>query len=36
MSEQQVERAYKMIEAKRRATRYVRSAPLLVEEVPEI
>jgi NAD+ synthase len=35
MSEQQVERAYKMIDSKRKATRYLRCEPLLVEEVPE-
>lgn len=36
MNEQQVERAYKMIDSKRRATRYLRSAPLLVEDVPGV
>jgi hypothetical protein len=33
MDEKQVERAYQMIESKRRVTRYLRSAPLLVEDV---
>jgi NAD+ synthase len=33
---EQVERVYKDIEAKRRATRYLHAAPLLVEDVPGI
>jgi NAD+ synthase len=36
MSEEQVERVYAMIESKRAVARYLRSAPLLVEEVPGI
>jgi NAD+ synthase len=36
MDEKQVERAYQMIESKRRVTRYLRSAPLLVEEVEKV
>jgi len=34
MDAARVERAYRMIESKRRAARYLRAAPLLVEEVP--
>ncbi len=34
MSADQVERAYRMIESKRRVARYLRAAPFLVEEVP--
>jgi NAD+ synthase len=33
MDEKQVQRVYAMIESKRAITRYLRSAPLLVEEV---
>lgn len=36
MTEEQVQRVYAMIEAKRMVARYLRSAPLLVEEVQEI
>ena len=32
----QVERVFKDIEAKRRATRYLHARPLLVEEVPQV
>lgn len=36
MNEKQVERAYHMIESKRKVTRYLRSAPLLVEELDKL
>lgn len=36
MSEKQIERAYLMIESKRKVTRYLRSAPLLVEEIENV
>jgi NAD+ synthase len=36
LTPEQVERVYKDIEAKRRATRYLHSAPLLVEPITEI
>jgi NAD+ synthase len=36
LSPEQVERVYKDIVAKRRATRYLHTAPLLVEPVPEV
>jgi NAD+ synthase len=36
MDEKQVERTYQMIESKRKVTHYLRSAPLLVEEVEKV
>lgn len=36
LPEQQVERVYKLIDAKRNATRYLHMAPALVEAIPEI
>jgi NAD+ synthase len=36
MTPEQVERVYKDIDAKRRATRYLHSKPLLIESVPEV
>ena len=36
MSEKQVQRAYEMIDSKRRVAIYLHSAPILIEEVPQI
>ena len=36
MTSEQVERVYNDIEAKRKATRYLHAAPVLVDKIPEL
>jgi NAD+ synthase len=36
LPERQVERVYTLIDAKRKATRYLHMAPALVEQIPEV